>query len=75
METPLLELLEELGGWPIIQVEWNESNFDWVELMANLRLYNNDILIAEWVGYDLKNSDEYIIQVSFRLNYRNLKGT
>lgn len=63
LETPLLELLEELGGWPIIQVEWNESNFDWVELMANLRLYNNDILIAEWVGYDLKNSDEYIIQL------------
>lgn len=32
--------------------------------MAKLRLYNNDILISEWVGPDIKNSDEYVIQVS-----------
>lgn len=31
--------------------------------MAQLKLFNNDILIAEWVGPDIQNSDEYIIQV------------
>lgn len=63
-EEPLVQLIEQLGGWPIINPHWNQSDFDWLELMAKLRLYNNDILISEWVGPDIKNSDEYVIQVS-----------
>ncbi|XP_053607755.1 neprilysin-4-like isoform X2 [Plodia interpunctella] len=59
---PLLDLLDILGGWPILNSQWNSSNFDWLMLMAKLRLYNNDILISEWVGPDIKNSDEFIIQ-------------
>ncbi|XP_022831252.1 endothelin-converting enzyme homolog [Spodoptera litura] len=59
---PLLDLLDLLGGWPILKHEWNASRFDWLELMAKLRLYNNDILISEWVGPDIKNSDEFVIQ-------------
>lgn len=59
---PLLDLLNLLGGWPILNPIWNEDGFDWLELMAKLRLYNNDILITEWVGPDIKNSDEYVIQ-------------
>ncbi|XP_014211901.1 neprilysin-4-like isoform X2 [Copidosoma floridanum] len=61
-ERPLLELLDELGGWPILRPDWDSESFDWITLAAQLRLYNNDILIAEWVGPDTKNSDEYIIQ-------------
>ncbi|XP_068632118.1 neprilysin-4-like [Battus philenor] len=59
---PLLDLLELLGGWPILNKNWNYTNFDWLELMAKLRVYNNDILISEWVGPDIKNSDEFVIQ-------------
>ncbi|KAJ8728307.1 hypothetical protein PYW08_016692 [Mythimna loreyi] len=59
---PLVDLLDLLGGWPILKPAWNSSNFDWLELMAKLRLYNNDILISEWVGPDIKNSDEFVIQ-------------
>lgn len=59
---PLLDLLSILGGWPILDKNWNSSNFDWLGLMASLRLYNNDILISEWVGPDIKNSDEFVIQ-------------
>ncbi|KAK4872108.1 hypothetical protein RN001_016232 [Aquatica leii] len=61
-ETPLLKLLKQLGGWPIVDSEWDETHFDWLYLVAQLRLYNNDVLISEWVGPDIKNSDEYIIQ-------------
>ncbi|XP_075210194.1 neprilysin-4-like [Lycorma delicatula] len=61
-DKPLIDLLKNLGYWPILTNEWDSSNFDWLELMAHLRLYNNDILISEWVGPDIKNSDEYIIQ-------------
>lgn len=61
--TPLLELLVALGRWPIIDDAWDETQFDVVWLMAQLKLFNNDILISEWVGPDIQNSDEYIIQV------------
>lgn len=59
---PLLDLLNDLGGWPILDRFWVEERFNWVDLMAKLRLYNNDILISEWVGPDIKNSDEFVIQ-------------
>lgn len=59
---PLVDLLNLLGGWPILKPDWNSTKFDWLELMAKLRLYNNDILISEWVGPDIKNSDEFVIQ-------------
>ncbi|CAH2234796.1 jg13219 [Pararge aegeria aegeria] len=59
---PLLDLLDSLGGWPILNPDWTGKDFDWLELMAKLRLYNNDILISEWVGPDIKNSDEFVIQ-------------
>lgn len=59
---PLLDLLNLLGGWPILDPKWKDEEFNWIELMAKLRLYNNDILISEWVGPDIKNSDEFVIQ-------------
>lgn len=66
MEQPVLRLLEELGGWPILKHDWDADKFDWLLLVAQLRLYNNNILISEWVGPDIKNSDQYIIQVRTR---------
>lgn len=63
MEQPLIALLDELGGWPILRSNWNSSKFDWLLLAARLRLYNNDVLISEWVGPDIKNSNKYVIQV------------
>ncbi|XP_065371462.1 neprilysin-4 [Calliphora vicina] len=59
---PLLHLVENLGGWPVLDPKWNAQNFDWLNLTAHLRRYNNDILIVQWVGPDIKNSDENIIQ-------------
>ncbi|KZC14076.1 Endothelin-converting enzyme 1 [Dufourea novaeangliae] len=61
MERPLIQLLDELGGWPILRPNWDPEKFDWLLLVAQLRLYNNDILISEWVAPDIKNSDEYVI--------------
>lgn len=60
---PLYRLLESLGGWPVLDGDkWDASKFDWLELAAKLRLYNNDVLINQWVGPDIKNSDENVIQ-------------
>ncbi|XP_001654841.2 neprilysin-2 [Aedes aegypti] len=59
---PLFKLIDSLGGWPVLNPDWDEDNFDWLNLTAEIRKFNNDILIVEWVGPDIKNSDENIIQ-------------
>uniref|UniRef100_A0A182W0E2 Neprilysin, neutral endopeptidase 1 n=1 Tax=Anopheles minimus TaxID=112268 RepID=A0A182W0E2_9DIPT len=60
---PLHTLLRSLGGWPVLEPDtWDEASFDWLNLTAALRRYNNDVLIVEWVGPDIKNSDENIVQ-------------
>jgi len=62
-EEPLLRLLDRFGGWPVLMgTNWNSSTFDWINLIGELRLFNNDILVSLWVGPDGKNSDQYIIQ-------------
>ncbi|WAR15723.1 NEP4-like protein [Mya arenaria] len=62
--NPALDFLDELGGWPVAEGEdWREDEFDLIELLAKLRLYNNKILLDQWVGSDDKNSERYIIQV------------
>jgi neprilysin len=60
--APLLELLEKFGGWPLLDDSWDEKKFDWLKLTATLRKYNNDILIVQWVGPDIQNSNQNIIQ-------------
>ncbi|XP_012282531.1 neprilysin-4 [Orussus abietinus] len=63
-DRPLIRLLDELGGWPILGRRlWDPERFDWLLLVGQLRLFNNDILISEWVGPDIKNSDQYVIQI------------
>ncbi|KAH8343655.1 hypothetical protein KR059_002909 [Drosophila kikkawai] len=59
---PLHTLIQELGGWPVLDQQWSDANFNWQVLAATLRRYNNDILIVQWVGADIKNSEENIVQ-------------
>ncbi|XP_039493005.1 neprilysin-4 isoform X1 [Drosophila santomea] len=59
---PLHTLIRELGGWPVLESQWSDSHFNWQVLAATLRRYNNDILIVQWVGADIKNSEENIVQ-------------
>lgn len=59
---PLLSLLRELGGWPLLEQNWDGENFDWLLLVAQLRKFNNDILIGQWVGPDIQQSEINIIQ-------------
>lgn len=62
---PIKSLLRELGGWPVVMGnEWKEEDVDLIDLIVKLRLYNNKILIDQWVSADDKNSKVNIIQVN-----------
>ncbi|CAI9741548.1 neprilysin-1-like isoform X2 [Octopus vulgaris] len=61
--SPLRIFLDELGGWPVVDINWNESNFNLYSLMSKLRLYNNNIFVYMWVSTDEKNSSTNIIQI------------
>lgn len=62
-EKPLLVLLESLGSWPVVTANWSRENFDWLNLTAVMRQHSNDILFAQWVGADSKNSSSNVIHL------------
>ena len=41
-----MTFLKAIGGWPVIDTNWNASTFDMEELMASLRIMHNDILVS-----------------------------
>ncbi|XP_050308088.1 neprilysin-4 isoform X2 [Anthonomus grandis grandis] len=60
---PLLSVIELLGGWPMLSQNWTERRYDLFRLLARLRLINNDLLISQWIGPDMKNANQYIVHV------------
>lgn len=62
-EKPLLDLLQSVGSWPVITPDWTEEGFDWLNLTAIMRRHSNDILFAQWVSADSKNSTVNVIHL------------
>ena len=64
-DTPLLRVIEKLGGWPVTDSEWNSNNaIDLETLVAVIkRNFTLGVLIEEWVGPDDRRSENHIIQV------------
>lgn len=46
--------------------EWKEEDFDWLETIAKLRLMGSHALVAMWVGPDIMDSNDNIVQVQYR---------
>lgn len=63
-ETPLRDVLDSLGGWPVVTQGWSEDEWNFEATVGKLRgLYNAPILIDSWVAADDKNSTVHILQV------------
>ncbi|XP_076451583.1 neprilysin-1-like [Babylonia areolata] len=61
---PIKKLVEELGGWPVVEgAAWRDDDVNLMDLIIKLRHYNNKILIEQWVSADDKNSEVNIIQL------------
>ena len=63
---PLLDLLDVLGGWPVIAGEsWDEDSWDLVEVLSKNRLeLDYNFLFAHKIIQDITNSDMNIMMVS-----------
>ena len=70
VERILLLIDTEFGGWPILQGEsWNESTFNFSNLIFRLRQYNYNILYRVGTDVDEKNSSvtDIVVRKSFQM--------
>lgn len=58
-------LLDQGGGWPMAMEDWNERNFDWLQMAWNLaRRWFVMPLVYVYVGLDRLDSNHSIITVT-----------
>ena len=66
--TPLLKQIESLGGWPVIDNEFNEDSWDLEEILARIRLeLDKNYLFTQKVNPDTKNTSSILFFVSIWL--------
>ncbi|XP_039280391.1 neprilysin-2 [Nilaparvata lugens] len=64
--TPVLSILKELGGWPVLEgSDWNEAEWDWKKSVYTFREkgFSVDYFLDFSVGVDLKNSTVRVIDL------------
>ncbi len=71
----LKNLLKEIGGWPLIDDNWDESEYDWINALIVLnRLLGNEIKLFLTISVEpyYINTSRSLIDVNFN-NYMILK--
>ncbi|KAK3795898.1 hypothetical protein RRG08_040694 [Elysia crispata] len=63
--TPIHDLLQDLGGWPILEgvSSWKRTQADVLDLLIKLNLIDQNFLIWQTVSADDKDSSMNIIQL------------
>ncbi len=64
-DIPLREVIQKLGGWPVVDAEWSEQSAPSIERVIGLikRNFTIGVLVEEWIGPDDKNSKSNIVQI------------
>lgn len=59
-------VLERLGGWPVVTLDWDPESFDWKEAVYRNREigYSVDHFLSFDIDVDPKNSTRRMITVS-----------
>ncbi|XP_055903203.1 neprilysin-4-like [Eupeodes corollae] len=58
---PLLKYIKDLGGWPVLDDDWKEENFDWLQLAINSSYVGNGVIISYEVEKNPTVPTEYTI--------------
>lgn len=68
--TPTKEVLKKLGGWPVLEDDFDEENFDWKETVYKFRKegFSVDYIFDFSINIDLKNSTFRVIDVIILLS-------
>ena len=76
-DAPIKEVLNSLGGWPVITPGWDEKSSSVPKLetlVATLkRKFTLGVLLEEWIGPDDKHSGANVIQVNYKSSLSRLK--
>jgi len=71
-DAPLREAVESLGGWPVLDFNWESkrsANWTLEVVLGRLRgIHNTPLLVETFVAADDKNSSMNVIQVSRRFS-------
>ena len=64
-------MVKKLGGWPVLEKDWNDGEFSWKDSVYKFRKegFSVDYFIDFSVTTDLKNTTIRIIDVSMEVNY------
>ena len=69
--THLKEIVNSIGGWPLIDSNWNPENYHWEDAYSKSRLiYSRDFPFSLSVIKDVKNSSENVVEVITLTKYR-----
>ena len=60
----MLEMFIDYGGWPLIEVSWDDSKSDLTHIMTTMLKYGLMNLFGIYVHKDEKNSSVHAIIVS-----------
>lgn len=72
-EQPLIDLLNLLGGWPLLVGDnWKGSRWTWTDTVARMKLLGvgMDYIVEVSVIPDFHNSTKRILYVSLSENYK-----
>ena len=61
--TPLLDIINKLGGWNVTK-DWNSFNFDFNEKLQAVHRYSVPVFFSTDVDADDKNSAKNILKVN-----------
>lgn len=64
-DKPLRDVIDSLGGWPVLDSHWKGDNWTLEIMIGRLRgTHNTPLLVETWVAADDKNSSVNVIQAS-----------
>ena len=64
-DTSLQKLHLDLGGWPMVKVDWTADDFDLCDVMITMNSYDIHPLLSVYVGTDNRDSDHKILKVLY----------
>ena len=69
--THLKEIVNSIGGWPLIDSNWNPENYHWEDAYPKAKLlYGSEFPFSLSVTKDVKNLSENVVEVIILTNYR-----